>query len=154
MRNGIYRELGFKNLLTSKKNNIVLGFSITLVSAFLMTILGLCYSLNLAFKEDLAVNGFGADNAYFSLKDEEDISRIKNHTYVDEVGENIIGGQIIEYKGSKIYLNYSDKTWLDFYRTEILSGELPNDKYDIVLEDKFCEKYKLNIGDYITNEKG
>ena len=28
------------------------------------------------------------------------------------------------------------------------------DRYDIVLEDKFCEKYKLNIGDYITNEKG
>lgn len=146
----IHFILMLKNFVNTKKQNILLGivlFLITIISSFIGT---LFYNINM--------NPINFVNTL--VEEHPSVVIASNIDLRNEIKENANVKNVIYYDENAT-INYNDNSYKTFVAEDFKTlandlcyeGSNPKEKMEVAIGSKIKENYNINIGDYITLSK-
>lgn len=136
-------KIAKNNIKYNKSKSILVIITIILSSILLTGVATTCVNWNNYNKERVS-KYFGFHHLLLKGLDEKELSRVKNHADVDNVGiVNGIGVKELDDESS-IAFGYMDEIALGFNQLEFTEGSLPQNQNEIVLDDVALEKLGYN----------
>lgn len=143
-----------KNNLKQNKSKSTLIIITILLATTLLTAVGMTCADWSSFNKENVIKYSGTQHGGYRRITKDKLKEIKAHAEIEEVGIlNGIGSKDYEDE-SKIGIGYVDKNTLRFNGKDLIEGNLPSKKNEIVLDDLALEKmgYEKKLGQKIKLE--
>lgn len=146
----IVKKLAKKNLLRSKRRNIMVIVSVAL-AAYLISFAG---SLAVSLVQMQSQQVVDTYEAVYSKMTEQDIEVLKAQSEISRVGKYYLIGEEKSKQGFKGSFVYADETMMYIGRQqmELLEGHLPKQTNEILVSDIWLKNYEpdAKIGDIVS----
>lgn len=147
-------KLVWKYIKGYKKNTIVCIIGIAFSVMLIFSLVGISNRIMNSY-QDMVISNSSVHDFRITNIEKEVVDEIYNEIIPDNVYKliNQWSGMIFtENESTNMFIVAVEGDWQTFHKTNLKEGKLPENLYEICLEESYCKENKINVGNDISYE--